>query len=270
MARRKTKERTAAESDPHDLYELSVQDPGRDCDFVEQAWKEVRGRAPRALREDFCGSAITAIEWVKRSPRHTAIGVDLDPAVLGVASRRITKRLKPEQRGRLRLLEESVLRVETDPVDCVLAMNFSYWLFKDRRTMKRYFRRVRDALVDDGLMILDAYGGSDTFLEMKEPREIDGFTYVWDRQHYNPVSGDLIQHIHFRFPDGSKLESAFVYEWRLWTLPELIELLREAGFDDVTCYWEGSDEDGDGNGEWAPTKVGEACAGWVAYLVAAK
>lgn len=270
MAKRKNEGRTAAGSDPYDLYELAVQDPGAECDFVEQAWKELRGRAPRTLREDFCASAITAIEWVRRDPRHSAIGVDLDPTVLDVARKRIARRLKPGRRERMRLIEGNVLSVETEPVDCVLATNFSYWIFKNRRVMKRYFRRVRDALVDDGLMILDAFGGSDAFLEMKEPREVDGFTYVWDRQHYNPVSGDLIQHIHFRFPDGSKLTSAFVYEWRLWTLPELTELLREAGFEEVTCYWEGSDEDGDANGEFAPTKVGEACAGWVAYLVAAK
>ncbi|MHC4958082.1 MAG: class I SAM-dependent methyltransferase [Planctomycetota bacterium] len=270
MAKRKKKKRTASNSDPYQLYELSVQEPSADCDFVDQAWKEVRGREPRTMREDFCATAITAIEWVKRDATHTAIGVDFDPAVLGVAKKRVTKRLKPAQRDRIRLIEDDVLKVETEQVDCVLATNFSYYIFKDRRRMKRYFKRVLGALVDDGLMVLDAYGGSDSFLVMKEPREVDGFTYVWDQKHYNPVNGDVINHIHFRFPDGSRLKSAFVYEWRLWTIPEIVEMLREAGFKDVTVYWEGTGDDGEGNGEWGVTKVGEACAGWVAYLVAAK
>jgi hypothetical protein len=120
------------------------------------------------------------------------------------------------------------------------------------------------------MLILDVYGGSEAQEELEEPREVEGFDYVWDQKHYNPVTGDVINHIHFRFPDGTELKSAFVYEWRLWSLPELRELLKEAGFKDVTCYWEGSDEDGDGNGEWSVTKVGEACEGWVAYLVAEK
>jgi SAM-dependent methyltransferase len=268
--KKRKKKRTASNSDKYELYELSVQEPEADCDFVDQAWKEVRGRQPHSMREDFCASAITAIEWVKRGADNTAIGVDLDPTVLGVARKRITKRLKPVQRERMRLIEDDVLKVETEKVDCVLATNFSYYIFKSRRVLKRYFKRVLDALVDDGLMILDVYGGSDSFLEMKEPREVDGFTYVWDQRHYNPVNGDVINHIHFRFPDGSKMKSAFVYEWRLWTIPEISEMLSEAGFKDVTVYWEGSDDDGEGNGEWNVTKTGEACAGWVAYVVAAK
>ena len=263
------KRRTAANSDKYDLYELSVQEPEADCDIVEQIWKEIRGRKPLHMREDFCATAITAIEWVKRGSRNTAVGIDLDPTVLKLAEERIKARLKPAQRKRMKLLEDDVLKVET-PADTVLATNFSYYILKTRKTMKRYFKHVRKALVDDGLFILDAYGGSDSFLEMEEPRECEGFDYVWDQKHYNPITGDVINHIHFSFPDGSKMKSAFVYEWRLWTIPELRELLTEAGFKAVTVYWEGTDEDGEGDGEWAPSKIGEACEGWVAYLVAEK
>jgi hypothetical protein len=269
--KRERRGRTAAESDPYELYELSVQEPSVDCDVVLQFWKELRGRRPRSLREDFCATAITAIEWVRRNRLHTAVGIDLDPGVLEHAHRRVKQRLKPRQRPRLKLVLGNVLEAETEPVDCVLATNFSYYTFKSRRTMKRYFRRVREGLVDDGLFVLDAYGGSDAFLELREKRDVDGFTYVWDQSHYNPVTGDVVNHIHFRFPDGTRINRAFTYEWRLWTLPELREILREAGFADVTVYWEGTDEETDeGNGEWSVTKVGEACAGWVAYVVAEK
>ena len=67
------------------------------------------------------------------------------------------------------------------------------------------------------------------------------------------------------------MDRAFSYEWRLWTLPEVQEILREAGFEDVVVYWEGTDEENDeGNGEWAIATVGEACPGWIAYIVAKK
>ena len=67
----------------------------------------------------------------------------------------------------------------------------------------------------------------------------------------------------------SKLERAFTYDWRLWTLPEITETLLEAGFADVSVYWEGTEEKtGEGNGIFTVTTRGEACEGWIAYLVA--
>jgi hypothetical protein len=47
-------------------------------------------------------------------------------------------------------------------------------------------------------------------------------------------------------------------------------LLSEAGFRNPTVYWEGTDEDGDGNGIFTPDERGEADAGWIAYIVAEK
>ncbi len=85
------------------------------------------------------------------------------------------------------------------------------------------------------------------------------------------ITGDAVNYIHFRFPDGSQITKAFEYDWRLWTLPELQELLIEAGFAKVTVYWEGTDEETEeGDGEFKPTTIGEACEGWIAYLVAEK
>ena len=109
------------------------------------------------------------------------------------------------------------------------------------------------------------------FSEIEEPREVDGFTYVWEQHHYNPVNGRAVNYIHFEFPDGSRMDRAFEYVWRLWTLPEIQELLLEAGFASAKVYWEGTDEETEeGNGEWAVADVGEACAGWIAYIVAMK
>ena len=104
---------------------------------------------------------------------------------------------------------------------------------------------------------------------MEEERDLDGFTYVWDQHSYDPITGDVVNHIHFRFPDKTRMEKAFTYEWRLWTLPEIQELLIEAGFTNVTVWWEGTEEDGDGgDGNFEPAERGEACEGWIAYITA--
>ena len=105
---------------------------------------------------------------------------------------------------------------------------------------------------------------------MRERTEHRGFTYVWHQARYQPVTGHLLCHIHFRFPDGSRMDQAFSYDWRLWTLPELREILLQAGFRRVTVYWEGDDGKGGGNGEFTPSAEGEADGGWIAYVVAEK
>jgi hypothetical protein len=156
-------------------------------------------------------------------------------------------------------------------IDAVLASNFSYFIFKTRDALRRYFRSVCRSLTRDGMFILDAYGGSESFLEMKEDRDLDGFTYIWDQKHYNPIDHHVINHIHFEFPDGTKMRKAFTYDWRLWTLPEIQEILLEAGFKRASVYWEGTDKrTGEGNGEWTEATQGEACLGWIAYVIGLK
>lgn len=263
--------RTAATADIHELYERSVQEPEAECDLIDQVWTELRGRKCASIREDFCGTAAVAMDWVKRRKRNTAVGVDLNREVLEWARQRLPRRLNKEQRSRIELIEGNVLSTETEPVDSVLAMNFSYSLFDTRPTLRQYFERAYHAIKDDGLFLLDAYGGSESFEEMEEERDLDGFTYIWDQHEYNPITGKAVNYIHFTFPDGTELRKAFRYEWRLWTLPEIQELLAEAGFRRVVVYWEGTDEEtGEGDGNWAITTRGEACPGWVAYLVAEK
>lgn len=262
--------KTASTSDIHDLYEQSVQEPEAECDLIDQVWSELRDRKCVHIREDFCGTSAMAMAWIKHRPENTAVCVDLDAEVLEWARKRIPDRLTPEQAKRLTLIEGDVRATPTEPVDSVCAMNFSYYLLRTRDELRDYFKIARNHLVDDGLFLLDAYGGSEAFEELEEDRHLDGFTYVWDQNSYDPITGEAINYIHFRFPDGSKIDKAFEYHWRLWTLPEIREILIEAGFSDVVIYWEGSDEDGEGNGEWSKADRGEACEGWVSYLVAMK
>jgi SAM-dependent methyltransferase len=267
---RKGRWRTASTSDRHELYELAVQDPAGECSFIEQAWKERRGRVPHHIREDFCGTGQVCREWVKRSRSNTAIGIDLDPAVLAWGAAR-RKRMKPDQLKRMKFINADVRTVKTKLFDSVLAMNFSYYIIQDRNELLDYFRVAHRALVKDGLFLLDAYGGSDSYREIEEPRDLDGFTYIWDQNYVNPITGRVVNHIHFEFPDSTKMKKAFTYDWRLWSLPELKDLLRDAGFKNVLVYWEGTDKKtGEGDGVWTISDRGEACAGWVAYLVAEK
>ena len=260
----------AAQADRYDLYEQSVQSVDNEVEFLRETFAAIRRRKPALLREDFCGTAAAACEWVSVNRRHRAVGVDIDPEVLAVAHNRNAARLKPGARQRLQLVQANVLDAPADPVDLVVAFNFSYWIFRTRAQLRQYFASVRDALVDDGVFFLDAYGGSEAFAEGEEVTRHNGFSYVWDQASYDPVSGTCMCYIHFRFPDGSRLKRAFSYQWRLWTLPELRELLAEAGFSRATVYWQGADDDGEPDGVFLPVEQGEADPAWIAYIVAEK
>jgi SAM-dependent methyltransferase len=264
----------AQQADPHRLYELAVQCAEAEIDFVDATYRRLRGRRAVLLREDFCGTANVSCEWVCRRRGNRAIGVDIDPGVLDWGRRHNVARLTAPQRLRVELIRGDVLRVRTPPPDIVSAMNFSYWLFAERRELKRYFRSVKRALAPDGILFLDAYGGYDAFRSIEEEREIDAdgwrFTYIWEQERYNPVDGGLICSIHFAFPDGSRLDRAFRYVWRLWTLPEIRELLEEVGFRRITVYWQGWDENGEPDGDFKPATEGDADAGWICYLTAEK
>ena len=228
-AKKKFSVTMAEKADIHDLYERSVQAVDVEAEFLRDTYRALRGREAVSLREDFCGTASLACEWVRTGPRRHAIGVDLDADVLDWGRRNRVARLPETARARIKLRHDDVRTVSTDRVDIVGAFNFSYFCFKAREEMRGYFARVHEALNSDGVFFLDAFGGPDASDLTKEKTKIDGFTYVWEQAEFEPVTGRILCHIHFKFPDGSKLKRAFTYDWRLWTLPELRELLDRSG-----------------------------------------
>ncbi len=269
---KKQPEATLAErADRHKLYQKSVQDTGFEFEFVDETFKRLRGRTAHILREDFCGTARMCCEWVQSRSNNKAYGVDLDPEVMAWGTVNNLAKLSASELKRITLVEGNVLSVDLPPADLILAMNFSYQCFKDRDTLRGYFKRVLAGLVEDGVFIMDNFGGYEAFREMREKTEHKRFTYIWDQAKYDPVTGEILCHIDFAFPDGSKLKKAFTYDWRLWTLPELQEILREAGFQRVTVYWQGTDEDtGEANGIFEPAEHGEADPAWICFVSAEK
>lgn len=268
--KQKSKEKRIADTaDRHVYYEKAVQCVESEIDFVDSTFTKLRKRQAEKLREDFCGTTNTSCEWVKRRKTNIAYCVDLDEEVLDWGKDNKIAKLSGDQQQRIHVLNENVLTVETEPVDIVLAMNFSYWLLKERQLTIAYFKRIYESLVDDGIFFLDAYGGYESFQELKEKTKYKNFTYIWEQARYNPISGIAKCHIHFKFKDGSRMMEAFSYEWRVWTMPEITEMLTEAGFK-TSVYWEQADEDGEGTGEFIPETEGDADAGWIAYVVAEK
>lgn len=268
--RRATRPRLDARTaDKHDLYQRSVQEPAFEIRFVNQVFKRHTGRKPLHLREDFCGTALLCSKWAKSDPARTALGLDLDRPTLdwgiehnlakvGDAAKRVT------------LLEQDVLVPTRRKVEVVGAYNYSYQVFQTRDLMRRYFAAAYESLRDDGLFVLDATGGWESPQVLTERRPCEGFTYVWEQEEYDPITNHYVCHISYEFENGSKLHRAFTYDWRLWQLAELRELLLEVGFAGVDAYWERVDAKGRPTGTFGRVTSATNDPAWNAYLVAKK
>ncbi len=248
-----------------------MQDADFEVQFITRVFKKLRNRKPLSVREDFCGTALFCAHWVKSDKQRTASGLDIDPSVLQWGRKHNLQPLG-DAANRITLLEQNVLDKAPGAFDVGIAFNFSYWCFQDRPTLVRYFKRMREALVKDGVFFLDAYGGYESHEpDLEEPRKIDdGFTYIWHQDIVDPINNHVVNHIHFAFKDKTEWRKAFTYDWRLWSLPEIRELLLEAGFTRVTVYWEDADENGEGSGVYRPKKAVVNEAGWIAYILAEK
>ncbi|MCA9681147.1 MAG: hypothetical protein KC457_03060 [Myxococcales bacterium] len=272
----------AAKADRHDLYEISVQDPPTEVEFVSKTFKRLRKRAALSLREDFCGTAVFSLAWVRSHKQRTAVGVDLDrDTLLWGLERRIRpagERDGKDYESRITLRNANVLEPAGPLVDVAVGYNFSYWCFSTRTQLLAYLKAARAGLSEDGMLFLDAYGGTEVPMSDLNEREVrdergivnDGepFTYCWEQLGYNPLTGHMDCAIHFEFEDGSRIDEAFTYSWRIWTLPELAELLLDAGFAKVRFWAEREDDDGEGTGTYQEIQDLDNEGVWWVYISA--
>ena len=275
--KRKASGKTAADcADKFSLYQQSVQTPDHEVEFFEQAYRDSFDRKPLTLREDFCGTFAVCCEWAKSSKKRTAIGVDLCGETLQWGRENNLAKLSKTQQHRVKLIQDDVRMKSDTGFDVLAAQNFSFWIFKTRPEVVEYFQVAHSNLNDEGVMVMDMMGGGECYEEsLVDKRTIkkgkNGFKYHWTQESFNPITGDASFHISFKFPDGSKLKKAFEYHWRFWTIPEVREMLAEAGFRESHVYWEIEDEDDpDVDGTWERRESASSDPSWICYIVAVK
>lgn len=255
--------------DKYYFYENSVQDPEFDVELFSKIFKEHRERKALKFREDFCGTFYLSCEWVKSDPKRTAVGLDISEEPTDYGMKHHYSKLTPEQKKRIKILNQDVRNDYGNDFDIVGASNFSYFFFKDRNELRDYFKSVYNSLNSDGMLILDHFGGPDNARPNLEERDIDlpdGRTvlYQWDMDYFDPITNHSIFYIHYKMK-GKKYPKVFTYTWRMWSLPELTEILKEAGFFRVLTYWENDDD------EFVHLKEGDTdLDAWVVQIVALK
>lgn len=208
--------------------------------------RAMHGGQPRILGEDFSGTGAISRAWVGLSPKANAVAVDHDAATLA--------RAKGVSRVTTRCMD--VMKA-TDAADVIAVLNFSICELHERRALVRYFKHVKSRLRVDGVLVMDIYGGSDAYNTGRIAEQVklpDGrrVRYEWEQRHADSLTGRVVNAMHFRVTSkGGKpmrVEDAFVYNWRLWSVPELREAMMEAGFETTEVYARFAEaQDGEGN-----------------------
>jgi len=224
--------------DRHDLYELCTQTPERDVGLLRAI-----SRGARLLGEDFAGTAALAHAWVRAVRGGRAVAVDRDPEPLRrrAADRRVAR------------LVADVRRVARR-VDLLVALNFSVCELHDRRDLVAYLRHARRRLTRGGAFVADLYGGEGAFDVGRQRERHRGprgekVIYEFEQRSADALTGRVVDALHFEVTGKSgarhaairggrtiRLRDAFVYDWRLWSLPELRDALRDAGFARTEVY----------------------------------
>jgi SAM-dependent methyltransferase len=257
--------------DLQELYRWAVQDPCVQVTYLSLIHHHGTGRWPRRLREDFAGNAADAVEWLARGGER-AIAVDIDGRTLRWGVRR-ARRILGERADRLQVVEADVRTVgppRVPKVDVVAALNFSALVLRERR--------VCGGLRPGGAFVMSVFGGP---LRMRRwvrrrtirrkaqyaiERPLPAFEYVWEQRSFDPLTARLDCRLHFVLREGGRRRTrrdAFRYDCRVWTVPELRDLLLEAGFR-KTEVWQHRTRGGRGVFEPTARLAGRA---WIAYVV---
>lgn len=258
--------------DKYRLYLESVQSPEEAAAEIDRVWRESGARrAPEVLIEDFSGAAALSAAWLARGEGRRAIAVDNDPVPQAWGQ----EHLPASSLERLQYEVVSVLdHKPAEKADIIAAMNFSWLLFTTRTELREYFDSCWKRLASDGILILDLMAGSEASTVGTESRVIKkkhstlgigSYKYFWTCRRYNALTALGQWTISWKFQDGSKLKNAFSYDWRLWTIPEVVECLEEEGFD--VTVWVDHDEDEDST-DLRPTKEFEGGGVFLPYIVA--
>ena len=256
----------AERADSHRIYQLAVQSPEADIGLMQHFYRSRRRRKAWRLREDFCGTALTLAHWVDQGARYSGEGFDIDPDPLEWGRRHNIEPLGTgAERAILHLADAREPSTRSPDIRC--AFNFSYWVFRRGDEMLDYFRQAHGDLADGGMLVIDVTGGTESLSEEAYVSKSEGFEMVWQQENFSPVDHSAELTLRFRFRDGSEIDPPYRYNWRVWSIPELLELLSASGFGDIDIWWQDDDA---GEYGYRRTRKGENATSWVACLAAFK
>lgn len=262
-------------TDKHALYLASVQDPISDVGRISDIYFEIFDKEADLLREDFSGTFAISCCWVESHEDRKAIALDIDEEALNYGKTRYLKNMGSDEQSRVKVLKQNSIS-KTELVDMICTFNFSYCLLHTRSVLVDYLKKANESLNEEGMIIMDIFGGSDSEIPEVQERNIDNndqiapFSFEFVREDFNPINRHANYHINFKYEEGTQVLKAFSYHFRMWSITELRDCLEEAGFSKTLVYWEDFDKEGFGSGEFTQTEKELNSINWNAYVVGVK
>jgi SAM-dependent methyltransferase len=249
--------RSSTLMDTLELYRWAVQDPETHAVVLRTMYGRLRpGRRPVILREDFAGTAAESVAWIALGPGRDAIAVDWHRPTLQWAQRRAA-RLLGARSSALQFIQADARVVgppEVAPADVLSVLNFSILYLRHPEELRSYLRHALEGLAPDGILVLNLFGGPAALQpgitrhwvtpRPRLPSEppFPEFEYLWEVRQYDPASEQLDCRIHFTVPNPAtprrkrQVRDAFRYDWRVWSVHELVAACAQAGFSDVQLW----------------------------------
>jgi SAM-dependent methyltransferase len=287
--------------DTLELYRWAVQDPETHAEVLRLIYERLRpGRVPAILREDFAGTSAESVAWVALGPRggngRRAICVDLDAPTLEWAANRASRILGPAS-GSVQFVSADVMQVgppQVPPADLISVLNFSMLYLRSKNELDNYLEHAHACLAPGGVLVMNTFGGSQAvsvgttshwvtptprLASESTPPPPAPFRYHWEVRAFDPKTAAMDCRIHFEVPSTNPsattthVRDAFRYDWRLWSITELLAACKRAGFSGVESWRHTYDPSlgaaGVFLGPVQPQSVADLPT-WTAYIVAAK
>ncbi len=229
----------------HSLYEICVQRPVTIARLIRSAHAQLADPGsppPRTLHEDFSGTAAISRAWVASDPLAHAVATDLDPLAIAFGQSRAAELGLDPSRIAWRTLDVRAAHTHasTHPAHAIFVGNFSIGELHNRADLIAYLQAARARLCPQGLFICDTYGGAAAFrtglVHRTHPgrKPAERILYTWEQRSIDPFTARVVNALHFRIEVAGEIIAqhfdAFVYHWRLWSVPELRDAMHEAGF----------------------------------------
>lgn len=251
-----------------DLYRLAVQHPLAEAAFLERCYRHYFDDEPTRLREDFAGTSAVSAAWVMPDEDRRALAIEHHGPTARWAQRYVDRTLGHRAEDVV-IVEADVQDLRSPRVDIVCALNFSALIYHDRDALRRYLQHAKRCLDGRGIVVLDVFGGPGATRPQQQSRQVEPdeaeyppFTYTWEQRSFDAVSRRIDCRIHFDVA-GRRRPSAFRYDWRLWTLPDLTDEMLAAGFGAAAVWCDRPKRPG----AYAPVDKLPPREDWIAYVV---
>jgi hypothetical protein len=280
-----------------ELYRWAVQDPETHAEVLRIMYERVRpGHSAVTLREDFSGTSAESVAWVALNPNRRAVCVDLDGPTVAWAAKRASRILGPHA-SRVRMVTGDAMMVKPPEVaeaDIISVLNFSVLYLRERAVLGAYLKHARECLAERGILVMNVFGGAEAvkpgttshwitpaprLAGEASPPPPPPFGYHWEVRSFEAATGRMDCRIHFELAAKGPgmpptfVRDAFRYEWKLWTLGELTQACREAGFARVEVWRHTYDASKGAAGVFlgaVDAAVVAELPSWTAYVVAAR